>query len=253
MQLSRQPHNAHKLCSYEKVKNLLLLLLLMLICINSHFFWTYGLEEEAYLQSSGLFFWTFGSYYNESFRHTIWPLLDLSFSAILPGIFIVLFVAQTLKYRYVMKRNISEVENNGSINNGSLLSNVFLLDPCASDKFVICTIALGICACIFSLPSTSYNIFEFVVEKLHLEIYGELHAKRALAQTVCYTFRDIFLSCKVFIYLSFWPPFPNEIKNKLICKKRHSSHKRIFHHDNRCSATQHLVPCDECPSTSIEL
>ena len=176
MQLSRQPHNAHKLCSYEKVKNLLLLLLLMLICINSHFFWTYGLEEEAYLQSSGLFFCTFstfGSYYNESFRHTIWPLLDLSFSAILPGIFIVLFVAQTLKYRYVMKRNISEVEKNGSFNNGSLLSNVFLLDPCASDKFVICTIALGICACIFSLPSTSYNIFEF-------------------AQTVCYTFRDKF-------------------------------------------------------------
>lgn len=226
--VNAHPMTAHKHISLDRAKNILLLQVLVLICVNAHYFWTYGLEQD--FVDPGIHFCTFstlGSHYSEYFRDSVWPIMDLLASSLLPGIMILICVVYILRARHKQQC--------------SLLSNSFLLHPQATDRLVVLCVGLGIASLVLTLPEFCYNLFEFVIEKLLMQFTGlDFDAKRRLAQAVCVTIRDTFLAFKFIFYCAAWKTFRDEFR-ALFKKKR----RRRGANQSVSSEPLHFSDCDE--------
>ncbi len=235
-----RPMKAHKICNLDRAKNVLLIEVLLLVCVNAHFFWTYGLEEEYMVP--GLFFCTFstfGSHYSEYFRNIVWPIMDLLSSSIVPGCIILGSVIYTVRRLY------------GKGQHGmSILENTYLLNARATHQMVIVAVIVGIASLILTAPETGYNLFEFIIERADLLTKLTTNsinfdAQRRLAQAVCISSRDIFLSCKIFIYCASWESFRKEIAvlfQKMTRVKKIFSPKTVTTRDISVNAEDN-VPC----------
>ena len=195
-----RPHRAHLICTTERVKNLCLLILLMLICVNAHFFWTHGLVKPfPSLDHIYCSFTTLGGFTSKYFRDWVWPIMDNIFSAMLPNSLIL----SCLIYMVVKRCHKVEMVP-------GLYKNHFIIEPDSVKRFSNLAIILGTMSIIFTLPETCYNTFEYALERLSLRFVGnEFHfnAQRALAQQLCYIIRDLFLAWKFFLYFVGWGKF----------------------------------------------
>lgn len=219
-----KPLKAHHLCSTNRVRNILLVEILLLVCINAHFFWTYGLEPD-YMDNTKFFctFSTFGNHYSEYFRHIVWPVMDLLSSAVAPGCIILFSCIHALRHR-CKERPLAQADNaDDRVCYGSIIDNPYLLDPEATNRFVLICIALGLMSVAFTLPQTTYLTFEYVLERANLYQHFlnnsvNFTALKKLGQVVCESMKDIFLSLKFVFYIASWPTFRRELSK--ICQKR---------------------------------
>lgn len=198
--MTSRPLHTHKICTLDRAKNVILLIVLVLVCTNAHFFWTYGLEEDIGTKYFFCTFTTFGNHHSEHFRNIIWPLMDFLFAYILPGVIVVGAISVILRRRV---RRLPPAD--------SVLDNHYLLDPVGAYDFVTVCVVMGISSLVLTLPEVGFNVFVFVLEKIRLNISDpEFYAYRDLAETLCYVFKYILLSSKVFVYLITWKSFRAE-------------------------------------------
>ena len=211
MVVTSKPLKAHTTCTLDRSKNVVLLILLLLVCANAHFFWTYGLEEDFFHHD--IFFCTFttfGNHHSEYFRGVIWPVMDLLFASILPGMIILGCVIYILVSR-----------SRKSSRRQTVKDNAYLLDPIASYQFVTVCLVLGICSLAFTLPEVGYNMFALIFEKMQLNVTEPLfYAYRRLAEALCLSFRDIFLSTKIIVYVITWKAFRRQLMQMCSRAKR---------------------------------
>ena len=107
--------------------------------------------------------------------------------------------------------------------------NAYLMNPESCDTFVYMCFLLGVYCTVLSLPETvfSYVIDFLIIERLgYTSDTGRFEAKRSLGRTICLMFRDILLSTKAFIYLT-WPTFRTTIRDVFCCKKKKRKQKEI--------------------------
>ncbi|ELU11321.1 hypothetical protein CAPTEDRAFT_187072 [Capitella teleta] len=214
------PRKAHVICVKERVKNLSLLIVLLLVCVNAHFFWTYGLVRfHPSAEKQYCIFTEYGGFYSKYFRGLVWPIMDTLFAAMLPNTIIVACLT------YIFLRGCLKAEKLRV-----LMENHFVIDAESLRSFIVMTIVLGAFSVVMTLPETAYNLFEFAMERLQLEHIGNREtyfAQRTLAQLLCYIFRDLFLAFKVFVYVIMWKSFRERAvgvltlrKYRTYCKKR---------------------------------
>ena len=199
-----RPKQAHLICVTERVKNISLFILLLLICVNAHYFWTYGLVQP-YPSSELIFcsFTSFGGDTSKSFRKGVWQSMDLVFSAFLPNALTfgcLLFLAvKRCCYRVDMFTTIEK--------------NHFIMDHQCLKNLSTATLVLAISNLVFTLPEISYNFFEFAMEKFIMQstyYTTKEFAQKALAQQLCCVIRDCYLSLKIVIYISCLKTFRNK-------------------------------------------
>lgn len=200
-----KPLKAHKICNLDRAKNVLLIQVLLLVCVNAHFFWTYSLEQD-YSDPDIYYctFSTFGSHYSEYFRNIVWPIMDLLSSSVMPGSIIFVAIIYTLRRICCLKRV-------------SILENTLLLNAYGTYQLITVTLILGIASLVFTAPETGYNLFEYILERgdllSKLGSSMKFDARRRLAQATCILSRDIFLTCKFFFYCISWQSFRIELVN----------------------------------------
>lgn len=230
--LVMKPMRAHKRMHMERAQNTILIQILFLVCVNAHFFWTYGLEED-FMTPNHYFctFSTLGSYYSEYFRDSVWPIMDLLVSSILPGIGLIACVAVITHRKYKTR---SEIRT-------AFMENGFLLHPESTESLVTCCLVVAVSTLILTLPEFGYNFFEFFIEAK--DLYGVLmmdirfDSKRRLAQAVCLSIRDAYLALKILIYFLSWRTFRRQLIRLL---KR----KRKDHEDDSMRSTTMASICD---------
>ena len=213
--VSIRPERAHRICTRERAKNIILVLILFLICVNAHFFWTYGLVAQHWALNSQMSctFTPTGSYYSEYFRSEVWPIMDMLGSLLLPDFFILILIV--LIYRHTGCRQDRKAH--------ALYENHFVLNAPALQYFRRIMLALGILCIMGTLPESGYNIFEFVLEKkaeasgLPVNYEMKFFAQRALAQTLTSACRDLFISCKIFVYCIAWRRFRWKLLRLISC------------------------------------
>ena len=239
--INAHPAVAHKRLSLDKTKNVLLIQVLILVCVNAHYFWTYGLEPD-YNDPEIKFctFTTFGNHYSEYFRDSVWPIMNMLSASIVPGVTLLICVVYILKMR---KRHGRD----------ALLRNTFLLHPEATNQQVLMCVGLGILSLIFTLPEFCYDSFEFIIEiteKVNDFTHLSFHSQRRLAQVVCISVRDIFLGFKFLFYCIGWRTFRLEVRDLFRKRRRrrrrgerHSVSREPLHsHEREDSETRHTCP-----------
>ncbi len=232
---TRNPMQVHQLATRERSKNILLVVLLFSVCVNGHYFWTFGLQE-AYNMKGVWFcqFVTLSTFYSESFRNFIWPTIDFLVALFIPGLIMFLCVIYILRHKYRTRcchsKTIQTPHGCQNSNNNvhikfykRIRNNKLLLDAKLCEDFVFMCVVLCICSFIFTIPQTTFNyIFEFlIIEKLgYMPDDYTFESKRQLARTVCTTFKDIFHALKIIIYRVFWASFRTTLREIVCCHKR---------------------------------
>ena len=183
-------------------------------------------------------FTTVGSYYSESFRQYLWPILDLLMSTLVPGTVMVFCMGDIIRIRtgccVTRQKSRKELQKQVAVDTMpqnrklTFYDNAYLMDPESCDTFVYMCLFLGVYCTVFSLPETVFSsVIDFlIIERLgYTSDTGRFEAKRSLGRTLCLMFRDILLSTKAFIYLT-WPTFRTAIRETFCCKKTKSNKKK---------------------------
>lgn len=88
----RYPPRQAKLCSLERARAIILLLTVLLVCVNLHYFWSFELVPLTDFSLPPGLFCTFvkhGHQHSEEFQEIIWPIMDLLVAEVLPYVAII--------------------------------------------------------------------------------------------------------------------------------------------------------------------
>ena len=87
----KYPERLESLCNLDRARAVILLLTVLLVCVNMHFFWSYELVPLEDLHIPELFctFAKYGHQHSEEFQNIIWPMLDIIISDVLPYLIVI--------------------------------------------------------------------------------------------------------------------------------------------------------------------
>lgn len=217
---TRFAHKVYSMCTLSRTKSTILLLTVILVCMNVHFFWSYELvntdeynynipDQEGYMCT----FNKHGHQYSEEFQMVIWPIMDLMLSEVLPltivSVCTVVMVVQILKGKH-----------RGSMSHQAWRKR-YILDPKALDQLKVVFMFLGIFYPLLTLPKLGYTIFTYLQEMYSVMPYEfTLESKRALAHATCASCEYFFFAFKFLLYVAVSQKFRQEFLSLFRC--RHS-------------------------------
>ena len=191
------PRRAGKICrSPERVKNVTLTVVLFLVLANAHFFWTYGLSSTSLMtEELSCSFSSKGGMYADVFRRRIWPIMDRAIGTVAPQAVILVSVVYICRRR----RDLSRSSRDDSAATARAVHR--------SSRTVV---ALGVASLLLTLPETSYNVFELLVQDKVIVLDDSdmvVFSRRILGNTICFMCRDVFIAWKVLLCVGCWSRF----------------------------------------------
>lgn len=192
----KKPSWIYTMCTRERASAIVLFISVMLITLNLHFFWTYGLIKPGEDPSINVFICTYVNELSDSFRDYIWPILNVCMEDAIPLLIVFICIIICIP-NLALKRETIEEQN-------KLLEKYFL-DVKALRELKIATFV----TCIFASLSIICNIIlkALIYEVLTLEYNTTLLTRSAVA-IVSY----ICMSQKFWIYYISCERFRKDIK-----------------------------------------
>ena len=193
----KYPERLESLCNLDRARAVILLLTVLLVCVNMHFFWSYELVPLEDVQITELFctFAKYGHQHSEEFQNIIWPMLDIIISDVLPYIIVivccVVMTVQICRGRHVGHKAFRDWQEK------------YTLDSAAINQSKVTLLIVAYFFVFLTLPKFGYGIFKYLMDSHGIMEYSfELDAKITLAEAVVTMLEYFFLSCKFFVYLA---------------------------------------------------
>ena len=191
----KYPERLESLCNLDRARAVILLLTVLLVCVNMHFFWSYELVPVDDLQIPQLFctFAKYGHQHSEEFQNIIWPMFDIIISDVLPYIIVivcsVVMTIQICRGRHMGQRAFRDWQEK------------YTLDSAAINQSKITILIAAYFFIFLTLPKFGYGIFKYLMDSHGILEYSfELDAKITLADAVVTMLEYFCLSCKFFVY-----------------------------------------------------
>lgn len=201
-------------CVVERARAVILLIIVLLVCINAHCFWTFALQadEKSGLPEDIICTNARQGHVNETFRRIVWPVIDMVVSNLFP--FFTIFACTVIIItRRVRGKNFTREEQN--------VWKSYKLDAAAAKDFQTSILVLCIFYLVLMMPKFACDIFLFLVDPNALALVEwslKLDAKTTLGQAICSLLYYSCLSLKFFVYLTS-RKFREELKYLLICQQ----------------------------------
>ena len=195
---TKYPERVQAMCTLSRAKAVSLLLTVLLVCVNIHYFWSYKLNELKDSEHHNGFLCTFakhGHQYSEEFQEIIWPILDLLIGEVVPYCVVIacgsIMFVQMVKGKHKGDKQHQQWRKRYQLNSGAM-------DELKVTVLVVCVFYL-----LLTMPKFAYIVSRYVIEKYELIEYSfQFDAQQLLAHAVCSTLEYCFLSFKFVIYLS---------------------------------------------------
>ena len=234
------PQNVVTMCTLERGRAVILLLTVLLVCVNLHYFWSFELVPLKDLSLPPGLFCTFakhGHQHSEEFQEIIWPVMDLLVAEVIPYLTVIVCCVIMIVQMARGKHKGDKIHQQWQAK--------YTLDSLAIDQFKVTFLIVSIFYVLLTLPHFGNALFKYLVEKHQLiESSFELQAQEQLAQAICSSIEWVFLSCKFFLYAATSRRFRTEFVLIFRCCCRrygraiHSSHSAG---SARCLATRPLM------------
>ena len=202
----------------ERARAVILLIIVLLVCVNAHCFWSFTRikekekegEPEKWICSNSN---RQGSYASEEFRRLVWPIMDILIMNFFPY-FIIFSCTVILITRKVRRTDHSREAVNVWV--------TYHLDGSSAREFHISIITLCVIYLLLMLPKFATCIFAFLVkpEGMALIHYSlQFDSKMILAKAVCDFLHFTFLSFKFLIYTFTSKKFRDELCLLVTCQR----------------------------------
>ena len=208
----KYPERLEHWCNLDRARAVILLLTVLLICANMHFFWSYELVPMDDMSLPGMVFCTFTKYgheHSEAFQNVIWPMFDMVISDVLPYLIVI-------SCSIVMAVQICRKQHRGS-NTYQQWELKYTLDSTAVNHCKIILFIIGILFLCLTLPKFTHGIFQYLMDKEYIEYSVSLDAKSELAGAIVNVLEYLFFCSKFMVYLIFFPRFRIELVSLFTC------------------------------------
>ena len=199
---ARWPKRTHVMCTRERATNVVLLLTILLVCLNIHFFWTWSVKRRSFCQYTDEF--------SDGFRSTYWPVILILTEVMLPLILVSVFFYCTVS-ALVQRKDQEEESMKAEMSKYFLeLNGLFELRN-------VCLILCLFFLCITTFDGTLHfaSLVYSLSDKLECYDEGRYNIMRKLLSTLNWTFKAVFYSGKVLLYLTMSPAFKKRLMDKL--------------------------------------
>ena len=193
------PEKLEKFCTVERGRAVILLLTVLLVTINLHYFWSFQLgkmPDIATLPGLVCDFPSYSAQHSEEFQQLIWPIIEITVSEILPRI-IILTCAVVMTYKIIRGRH------NGSPSHQQWQEK-FTMDFQAIARLKIVILIIAYMFVFLTLPKFGHIIFRYLKEKEIIDgLNGNGNSNETTEQLVdalCSNLEYLFLSWKFVIY-----------------------------------------------------
>ena len=224
-----RPHRLLKIYSLERARAVFLLIVVLLVCVNAHCFWTYALinldktgklskevcdspkQTPLMGRRSGKILSDHGGDGTDDFRRITWPIIDILLGDLLPYLIIFACTVMLVTKRIKGHDRTREVDN---------IWRSYTCDATGARNFHTTIIILLVFYLIFMLPNLVCNIFLFLVEpsRMWLIKYSlPFDSKKMLAQAVCLCCHYLFISSKFIIYVASSHEYRKGLRVMFIC------------------------------------
>lgn len=208
-----RPQRLMRFCRVERARSVILLLVVLLICLNAHCFWTWALikEERAAQITTTCTTSRRGNQHSEDFRRVAWPVIDILVADFFPLFVIFSCIVIVITKRIKKKEHLRVLENSWKS---------YSVDAVTARELQDSFIGICIIHFILLLPKLGYEIYEFLVEPDALALFEYTvlgDSRRILAKTLCYLLMYAYQSCKFFIFLGMCKAFRTGVWTMLTC------------------------------------
>ncbi|CAH1780273.1 unnamed protein product [Owenia fusiformis] len=204
------PEKVRKMCTIERVRAILLLLTVLLVFVNVHFFWSFAkipLSESFNPGTDNGQICTWTNKASEEFQSIMWPIMDLIIAEVVPYVIIVILITLAgLKLLKQKSKSAVEILN----------EHKYSLNPDAIIQLRKTFLIILVLHLILTIPKFSFYIYKYFVEVQKMRKFDrEYQSQTALANAICSELVYGLLSCKFFIYAGTCKKFRHELKSIL--------------------------------------
>ncbi|ELU17152.1 hypothetical protein CAPTEDRAFT_202366 [Capitella teleta] len=226
-----RPQRLMQMCRHERSRAVILLIIVLLVCVNAHNFWTYALIVDDRTERVVCTNARTGNQLSNEFRQIAWPIIDILVSDLLPICITFSCSVMLITRRSRRAEQVKLMENTWK---------AYSIDAKVARQLQIAFISLSMLQVVLLFPKLGYDIFVFVgdPELNLLQLSYEQEARKRLAYAICSTCVYLFLSCKVFVFFVVSRAFRSDFLALLLCR-RCSSHRSGA--TNRVSTQQPLL------------
>ena len=208
-----RPQRLMRVCVMERARAVIMLMLVLLVCINTHCFWSFALVkvEKTSYQRDVCTTSRQGNLHSDYFRRIIWPVLDVLIADLAP--YLILFSCSVIMLTRRIRRREQMKQLESTWKAYSVDANS--AKECHLAILVICLLHL-----VFLLPKLGYDVFVFLVHPATLELVSYspfLDAKLILAEAACFSSLYVYLSCKFLVFIVVSKRFRSEFKLVIMC------------------------------------
>ena len=202
----RFPLRIYKMCTRDRAMSVILLILVLLISLNLHFFWTFGLTIPGDDVSIQILLCTYINELSNDFRDYIWPLIDFFIADLIPLLILSVCVIITVPSIINKQHKAEELDN--------LLQKYFLDTKALHEmkKSILVITLVNIFALLCRVSETGLR---YLNNKSLLEMeYEDFILAKGILRTLSYGF----LSCKIIIFMILSVRFRQDLKELIrIC------------------------------------
>ena len=196
----RTPLKIYKMCTRDRATSNILLISVLLISLNLHFFWTFGLTIPGDDPNIRIILCTYINELSNNFRDYIWPLIDFFIADLFPLLILTICVILTVP-SIKNKGNKSEELND--------LLQKYFLDTKALHELKLAMFVVIICnAFVLLCRVVEYGIMNVSNDVIDLE-FQQIKLIKGIFRTIYY----IYLSHKIFIFSLFCSKFRRDAKH----------------------------------------
>ncbi len=234
-----KPDRLIRVCVLERAKAVILLIIVLLVCVNAHCFWTYALvKEKPDNAAREICSNVRQGQINEEFRRVVWPIIDILVTHLFP--YFTIFSCTVIMITKKVKRHNQSRETH-------TIWKQYPLDGPSAKDFQYTILVLCLIYLILMITKFATDIFLFLARPDSLKLVEFsliLDAKMILAESISETLHYVLLCSKFFIFIGSSKRFRDELRLLLTCwscRRRRRPHPS----SNRCISNrtpQHATP-----------
>ena len=157
----KYPNKVEKFCSVDRARAVILLLTVILVTVNLHYFWSFSLEHFDY-PGKKCDFPSYGHQHSEEFQEIIWPIMEILVSEIFPR-------TAVFACAIIMAVKIYKGHHVGSKEHQAWQAK-FTLDSRAIDQLKVLIMVVSFIFVFLTLPKSGYLIFRYLEENGVIDI-----------------------------------------------------------------------------------
>ena len=243
--ITTNPHRLQRSLSTSRAEAAMLLLTVVLVSLNMHFFWSFELikPDNGYMSAGTVCKLNVNAHRaSELFGRYIWPAIDIVVTDVAP-------IAIVTVCSCIMLAQVARGRHHGNEEYRAWRSR-YQMEPQALDQLVMIILIVCVGFVPATLPKMVINTTSYVYELEGLFMdYGRIRLLNAVFTNVEYAF----LSLKFFLYLALSARFRLEVTTLVKCSRCYDRHRvlpRLRHTESM--ANEPLMNQDGCQRSATD-